>query len=459
MATYTININAQLQEDFTFSVQNTSTSVNTTFSLTFNNTGQAFSVDWGDGTIDNFTTGTAVVCSHLYSVSYSGNIIVTVPGLNTITSINSSTSAGIPINSNVSIFNVLTNLETLSFLNSCAISGNIETLTNPSLTDLQLGGSTTVTGSIDNIANVSNITSLRVEGTNTISGNISSLSSLNTIIVRGLNTLTGDINGFVNTVTNIILEGQNTLSGNISDLPINITSIVINGQNTITGDLATCGIDNVGFGSFTIRGNNTIFGDITTMNRLPLTVLDIQGINTISGNYNLMPSFPADVTITGNNTISGDMDIIIPNLNTVFVNRKLDIRGNNTINAPINNMSAYRLIVLNSNNGNYTGNIKEYTADEPFNLTLDECVNLTYTGVTNNWSLGASDTFTLSLNVSSSLNALSSSDLDDFIIDLDSYTFNKDFSNLLLTGGFSRTAASDTAYNNLIAAGMNINIT
>jgi len=222
--------------------------------------------------------------------------------------------------------------------------------------------------------------------------------SYNVISIGGSNTISGTIEDIQIHVASFAVLGNNTLTGNLADLPASytrgnlasskLTSINIQGFNTITGDIREVDVERMMFLSITGEenpnngniGGNTIFGTIdadlidTRLWNVNLTLFQILGKNTITG---FLSSFTRCTNITrisidgklgtsAGNTVGGTLaDLPVVR----FANDKLDrliLAGNNTVTGDlidISNFSVLRTIVL-TGLSNITGTL----ADLPSSL-------------------------------------------------------------------------------------------
>ena len=305
----------------------------------------------------------------------SGNIVNLRPTLISFTASFTNLSGNtIDLPRNLVTFNV--DLASSSYQNnSNNISGDISNLPPP-LKVFYLGGNNTVTGNIATFPPL--MTDIRVYGQNTITNNISLMNTPNliTLSLHGLNTVSGDLGGISDTVTIIELFGRNTVTGDIQYLPPNLIILSVDGfvdgisnGNTLYGNIGTLPYLTLGvvdiFGSNTISGNisgidlktsaglklkgsNEVTGDISTLgNSNVYGSILIDGFNTIFGNIQGLPSNGKNITILGNNEISGDLSLV--HLNIYL----LKIKGNNTISTFSADTAPYfsklRIIEIQSN--------------------------------------------------------------------------------------------------------------
>jgi hypothetical protein len=221
-----------------------------------------------------------------------------------------------------------TSLGDISIAGGNTISGNIKDI--PLATySFQIYGSNTISGDIALLSSRTNLTYLKVEGNNSISGNLSGLSSLNLqyLTIKGNNTITGLISSLPYGATKeVIITGNNTISGSINSLPAKLNLINITGSNTISGDI-TAGLP-TNLNEFYISGTGAgvITGNLSGLSAfVNLGKFSVFAGNTISGNLSSLPSIGINTfEVTGSNTISG-------NIASTYVSiRKFVLTGNNT---------------------------------------------------------------------------------------------------------------------------------
>ena len=151
--------------------------------------------------------------------------------------------------------------------------------------------------------------------------------------------ITGDVNDLPNTL-NFLSTSNNNLSGNTSNIPPLLTVMNIQGSNTISGD--TSGFTNTLTSSLSLYGNNTVSGNVSD---LPTSDnIQIYGFNTISGDTSGIP-MSTRFQIDGYNTISGD----VSNLPSTLV--RCTILGDNTISGNVSGFTApIEIIVIQGDN-------------------------------------------------------------------------------------------------------------
>jgi hypothetical protein len=429
-----------------------STYVNSGFTITSSLT---FKIDWGDGNIETFPSGTTRT-NHIYSSPYTGQIKILSTNLTTITSFESNTAP----HNNQSLWTSTSELQKLDGLLTLA------TFVSDGLF---------ITGNVLNLPRT--ITYLNIFNNN-ISGNTSNLPpSLNTMIIYGSNTISGDTLGFpVGMRGNLILFGNNTVSGNTSNLPRVTNSIIwIIGQNTISGD--TSGLPSTR--EIRIQGQNTISGNLSNLPR-SLTACQFDGLNTISGNISTLPpsiqilvingdntvsgdvlNFPRTliaVSIRGYNTITGNVSTLPPNLTSLILeNKTYPILV--TIFGDISTLPSNLITVTISSNGIFSGN----TSNLPSKIT-----SFTLTGnITFSYSSGrvwANNFIRLQIiPIIGSWTGFTSTETDNLLIDIQpKYIYASNNSFTIKCGSTpKRTSASDAAYNALVTliGASNVNLT
>lgn len=423
-----------------------------------------YNIDWGDGTVENLTDGDKQngAFVHTYSTSFTGNIKVTISNDETgVISLGDNTLSGgfsaLKLTGDTSYYSQFTNLKSLILRNSDTsgdinnlpitleeftirgnntITGDISTLINHDFRgDIEIGGQNTIFGDITNVFNQSN--RLTIEGNNSVSGVLDNKTATN-INIKGANTISGLIQNLHDGLSIIRLEGNTTIGGNLELTSFtNISNIVIRGENIITGNLEINGVPD----SFTLEGNNTVSGRIHLIGQIG-GIFTVFGQNTLSGDYNLVDVIPGSHRITGQNTITGLFD----GLGRIFFT--------SIIPSPLNN-------------GGFSGNLANLDlnaltgTDRLPLLSVQLNGVMTYSG--RSWDTpDPNGFFALTIVTQNSSYALTSTELDQLLIDLNNSTFPRAIgvskSSLNLSGGFSRTSASDTAFNQLITDGMIINI-
>ena len=289
----------------------------------------------------------------------------------------------------------------------------------------------TAIGVYGNISTLpSNITTLALGDHNIVAGNVSDIpATLEYLYLDGYNTLTGNVSNIPATLKQLDLFGYNTVTGNFADLPATLKELWLGGNNTLSGALST--LTNSAMEYIFLDGNNSVSGDIAN---LPQKLIDIQlyGNNTITGDvssFNLLntanldasigPSGLVDVVrsiqIGGNNTVGGDLFYLPGTLGVFFLES----------NAPIS---------YSQTGKNRTGTYLSF-------------------GITD-FRITASTGF-----------GLSSASVDNLLIDLaipapDNFYGGPSYPyRIWLIGDHQpRTAASDTAYNTLVAAGVDVSV-
>ena len=233
-----------------------------------------------------------------------------------------------------------------------------------------------------------------VSGTNAASlgGNISKLTALTYLNVAGNNTLSGSV-AALTSLTYLDVRGSNTLSGSIAGLT-SLTVLSVYGSNTVSGSIA----------------------GLTS-----LTVLSAHGSNTISGSVAGLTSL-IQITGSGSIAITGSIDALT---SLTYI----DLYGSNTLSGDISLVSdglTYCIIAGDNQMVNYT------------------------TG--GDWS-SIGDQADIAIEPAGGY-GLSSSEVDDFIIEVESTRATDRHLHLSLTGSNApRTSASDAAVAAIIADG------
>lgn len=224
---------------------------------------------------------------------------------------------------------------TIKINGSNTISGDISGLTGSYPRDVIFGGLNTISGDILGLPN--SIQLLSMAGNNTVSGCLSGLTMTGnpvTLAFLGNNIISCDGTGIPSGVTQLTIGGNNTTTGDISTYSgASLDVLNIQGSNTITGDVG--GIFS-GISTFYIDGNNTLFSDISTIPNggKNYTIL---GDNVVDGDFTGIPSTYEYLQVEGNNVITGDIGSMPPDL--IW----LTIKGDNTIFGALNTLSSSKL--------------------------------------------------------------------------------------------------------------------
>ena len=352
------------------------------FNVKFTSSPSTLLVNWGDGTIEGYTTATdTITISHTYTTSYSGEIRLRsslgnanikefssfIVGDNTVNSIAFKTAE-------LGAFTGLTKFictDSLVGTISNKVSGNVSLLP-AGLLSFICGGSNTTFGTMISLPrNMTyyentglntttglmidiprNMTLYRNRGNNTTSGDIGDLPiTLVSYNNTGINTTTGDIGDLPPNLIDYDNRGLNTTFGNIATLPTGIRYFLNEGKGTLPGQTApfqaTTG-NLFGLASKTLlyyysnKGQNTTFGDIAD---LPASLetfqnwgagtnpSDVAPFQTTSGNIFYLKSSLEFYDNQGKNTVTGTLQTMGATGLKFF-----DSRGLNTISGEINNI-------------------------------------------------------------------------------------------------------------------------
>ncbi len=443
MATYTINISQQLSDTLALAVTNATGGQFRTLLNTPSSPTNTIDVDWGDGTIETGLLPT--FNSHNYTGSFTGDVTTTFsPDLSVVSSIDQPAfGAALPFSFDIADTTQLINLETISMSRPNTVTGDL-TLLPPNIRNISFSSGSTVFGNLDNlptsIQNSIDVVRITSFQQGPISGDISNVFrnasniQMTDLTTGSVMTVTGDIANFVSP-DQITVAGANTLFGDIANLYPNIRRFDISGNNTITGDLANLPTFPPTHFDFRVLGQNSITGDIANVGTWG-DVFQIDSPNSsIFGNINNIPS------------------------KTFFQHRQ----GTGNLTGNLNQGSARALIVRDNNVQTIGGDLSGYNIDPAatfFQLEIDPLnAPITYNS-TKDWSISPSGFIRIELRNNPG-GAFTPAMVDQFLIDLDNSSFGKSSaaSRLYLRGGFSRTSASDTAFNNLDTAGLDIQIT
>jgi len=226
-----------------------------------------------------------------------------------------------------------------------------------------------------------------------------------------------------------------SLSGDISKLTV-LTVLNIQGNNTISGSIA-------GLTSLTninVSGSNTISGSIAGLTSL--TNLVIRDFNTISGSIAGLTSLTT-VYVSGNNTVSGS----IAGLTSLTY---FNIQGSNTVSGSINALTVLASLDIEGAN-TVLGDLSLISAVLTYCYITGDNQIVTYTSG-GDWS---SITDQSDINIQPGVGyGLDEAEVDLFIIEVEDTRAVDRHLHLTLTGSNApRSAASDAAVAAIIADG------
>jgi hypothetical protein len=298
---------------------------------------------------------------------------------------------------------------------------------------LILGNFTSVSGNLSTMPASYRVIS--VSGTNTISGNISSLQGhVVSFAVLGSNTLTGNVAGIPNSytsgsvgssvLTSVNIQGLNTLSGNIREFNIENIRFL-----SITGDAPG---GNVLGGSIDATVSDTRLWNTVTTPGLSFTLLQVLGKNTISGDLSTLTNCTrlSRISIDGKlspslgNTLTGDLSDL-PVTGGAGVNNVMDrliLAGANTITGSltdISNFSVLRTITL-TGSSLITGTLSDLPTST-YSLNIEGQSNIgTYPTQREKGTANAYNLSRFAVRPFTPLTgSLSAADLSQLLIDLD----------------------------------------
>ena len=327
------------------------------------------------------------------------------------------------------ISDIPASVEYFRLASGSTVTGDIANL-KEGLLGFVVGASNTISGDIADLPSTLQFTN--IGGSNTISGSIVDIQNANTsITIGGSNTILGDVSLIHSAITTLSIYGNNTIDGDLDDFPSDsiISTLIVGGSNTITGGFASLPTTLRILG---ITGNNTtIDGDVADL-PAGITTVTISGINVINGNIEDVPSSIITFIVSGNNIIGGSLS----NLPSDCAFITLNVLGANTIGGDLdalpNTLSVFQLL------GNNV--VADYTPPS----------------AGHDWHNNMS-TFDFRPAVGG---GLSSTEVDQLIIDLDSETTvtRSPAGNWYITGNnAARTAASDAAVASLLTKGRIVN--
>lgn len=258
-------------------------------------------------------------------------------------------------------------------------------------------------------------------------GNISSLNpSLKTLSLKN-SSLTGVVSDFPDGLENLELSKNSTqISGLITELPSNLKvfRVSLNSKFDLNGDIQDLPNSLLDF------FYNTDYGILTgNIINLPNSLTSFKIWRCQAANLT------GNVSNFGNNLLNFDLQTT----NSI---------AGNIANIPIT-LNIFRIQGINTT---ITGDLK----DLPLRYFVCSSPNIVYT---NGLIIPTTESLYLELLPVSTSN-LDSINLDQLLIDLDNQTFNKTNSTITINNlnTPTRTAASNTAVTNLIAAGVNLNL-
>ncbi len=398
-------------------------------------------VDWGDGNTSSITT-LSNSKSHTYSTTYTGQITINYYG----------------------------NVTFLNYSNTSPVTSSVIEIDTQEIGNLSLLTSLTISygrlvGQMSDITSLSSLTTLNVKYDYTTSPNLNELpQSIEALYIgnAGYTTMTGDISVLSGTsIQNVVIWGSNTVSGNVSTLPTSVTQISVVGSNTLSGNTSDFNFPNLT--NVFIYGNNTITGDVINLPNT-ITTLYIDGNNSLYGNLSDIPYSINSLTITTNGVLVGDLSDL-PRAGYSI----LQLKGNSTslsadtATIPIISGSTFNVDIRGTLTGDLI-NIFNNITDFPnciFSLDSNNAtsVTLSYTPATINWGSIQLNYFVLYTPLS---NNLSSNEINNLLIDMDSYsggvTWTSCGSTIAIYLNGTRTATSDAAVTSLNGKGVTVTI-
>ena len=262
-----------------------------------------------------------------------------------------------------------------------------------------------------------------------ISGTLSIPTSLTYFSCTGSNTLSGTLS-MPSSLTSFSCYGSNTLSGPLS-MPSSLTTFSCGGSNTLSGTLSMPS----SLTYFACYGSNTLSGTLNMPTGM--TYFSCAGANTLSGTL----SIPTSLTYfycTGSNTLSGTLSI--PTSLTYFA-----CTGSNTLSGTLSMPSSLTYFAC------YGSNTLSGTLSMPSSLTYFACTGSnTLSGYIRSTKSNNQSRFQLE-----GLNTMSSTDVDNILLDYAEVTTWSGYKTFILQGNASnRTSTSDAAYATLQTKGL-----
>jgi len=339
------------------------------FDVKLSTSSSSLLVNWGDGTIEGYTTATdTITISHTYGAAYTGeirmrsslgnanikefsNFIVTDNTFNSI----AFTTAQLGAFTGLTKF-ICTDSTVGTISNK--ISGNVDALP-AGLQSFICGGSNNTFGTMISLPR--SLTIYENTGLNTTSGDIKDLPpNLTLYRNRGNNTTSGDIKDLPITLITYANEGANRTFGNIGNLKPTLTSYSNRGINYTSGDIGNLP---VGITYFLNEGNGTLRDQIAPFqtttgnlfgltNKTSLTYYSNKGKNTTSGDIANLPASLKTFQNWGAGTLSTDVapfQVTSGNINSLpAILEFYDNQGQNAVTGTLQTMSALGLKVFDS---------------------------------------------------------------------------------------------------------------
>ena len=332
-------------------------------------------VIWGDGTYDTypaFVAPTPIYSpTHSYSTPFTGQIKVVTRDLSNVVtfSIIDTVTPNIPSSSvpSNSLSNFYVSIDsTYSLLDGLQFSTLGNCYLSCSVTELPR----TLKNFACRYAN--------------ISGNISDLpTGIINLSIGNYNTVGGDIIDFPRTLRTITVTGDNNIGGDIADIPIidvgigntGVTLLDIEGSNTIQGDLASISGVAPDMTTFNIQGINTLTGDISNLPCDKLITCAIVGDNTVSGDISAFAGNTDLVVLEflGLTTVSGNLSSLTgcTGLRRVFIDGKsLDPLTGSTITGNISSLPTGLFRFVLGGNNTITGSLSTFAAMTQLNYLV-----------------------------------------------------------------------------------------
>lgn len=211
------------------------------------------------------------------------------------------------------------------------MTGNISKFDGSPMGWLNVGGSNTISGTIDNLS--SQMRSFIVTGNNTLTGNISAFAAnVLDIVIGGNSSISGALSSIsaATSLKRFEVYGTNTITGTPAEIPkiSQLKIFILDGLNTVTGDVG--GIQTDYLDNISIKGHNTISGGFNDLGGMTGKSIEFGGYNTISGwltNLAGSKGNPKSIILDGNNTITGDISGVGNSIETLIV------RGHSTVDA------------------------------------------------------------------------------------------------------------------------------
>jgi len=356
---------------------------------------------WGDGLVEDYKLpASSTVKTHTYGSAGLKKIVMTNYDLSTVSVLDA--QIGLVVFADIYDLKKLSNLNTLAFTDA-RCSGDLSDLTcKNTIVNLVLHGAA-VTGDLSELKDAPLLSYLDLSNTS-VEGSINFLES--------------------STIFRVLLVNNTAVSGNIDALSLSPSTMLwVNITNTnISGNISVFSTMTSVF--FLYAANTQIYGDLSSLSALTaLVTLDVPFTN-----------------ITGNLSVVSSLTLI----KNLYLNNNLNIEGSLSYVATKTSLERADLSYTSC-----AGDLSLFSFSTGLLFLHLEGLALSYTaGLLPAWS-------NADINIASC--GLSSAEIDDFLIDLNTAGGSNGVLNLAGTNA-SRTSASNTAKSGLLSRGWVITV-